>query len=138
MEPLITQFKQFYSDLTRLPTAKFDQIYADDVIFRDPVHQLRGGAELMAYLEPLCEKLEYGHFEYLDQLVQGDTAYIKWNMHFRHPRLGDRTVCVRGMSHLQFTDRVYFHEDSYDLGALIYEQLPLMGSLTRWFKRRLQ
>jgi esterase/lipase superfamily enzyme len=137
VDQLITQFKQFYGDLTQLPVDQFNRLYTDDVIFRDPVHELRGGAELLSYLEPLCRGLEFGRFEYLDELVQGDTAYIKWNMNFRNPKLGERIQSVRGMSHIQFNDRIYYHEDVYDLGAMLYEHVPVVGKITRWLKYRL-
>ena len=34
-------------------------------------------------------------------------------------------------------DRVHFHQDYFDAGALLYEHLPLMGGAIRWLKGRL-
>jgi hypothetical protein len=58
-------------------------------------------------------------------------------MHFKHPKLGNRLISVRGVSHLQISDKIDFHEDFYDMGAMLYEQLPLLGNVTRWLKLRL-
>jgi hypothetical protein len=58
-------------------------------------------------------------------------------MHFRHPGLGDRLISVRGVSHLQINDKIDYHEDFYDMGAMLYEQLPLIGTVTRWLRLRL-
>ena len=76
-------------------------------------------------------------FEYLDELVDHDTAYIKWCMYFSHKRLGSKVIEVRGISHITFAERVTYHEDVYDLGQMIYENLPLIGSTTKWLKKRL-
>lgn len=134
MDQLITQFKQFYGDLTQLPIGQFHRLYGDDVIYRNPVEELRGGAELLSHLERLCCDLEFGHFEFLDELVEGETAYIKWNMNFRNPNCGDRTNIVRGMSHIQFNNRIYYHEDVYDLGNIQCQQVPVVDKLKRWLK----
>lgn len=135
--PLINQFKGLYLDLTQLPMGEFSRVYTDDLIFRDPVHQLNSCAELMAYMEHQCQRLTFGRFEYLDQLVFDDTAYIKWDMHFVHPSFGEATHRVRGMTHIQFRERVFYHEDVYDMGEMLYEKVPLVGAVTRWLKRRL-
>ncbi len=137
MPAVIERFKGFYRDLSQLQVPEFDKIYADDVIFRDPVHEIRGAADLLGYMEALCERVEFCQFEYLDELVTADKAYIKWNMNFRHPSLGQATHTVRGVSHIQFSDRVYYHEDVYDMGQMLYEHLPVLGGATRWLKRRL-
>jgi hypothetical protein len=75
--------------------------------------------------------------EYLDEIIGDRSAYVKWVMHYRHPRLGNRLISVRGVSHLKFSDKIDFQEDFYDMGAMLYEQLPLLGNVTRWLKLRL-
>jgi hypothetical protein len=32
---------------------------------------------------------------------------------------------------------VYLHRDYFDAGALLYEHLPVLGTLIGWLKRRL-
>ncbi len=134
---LIDRFKDFYRDVKHPKLGSIDQVYADDVLFKDPVHELRGAEALHTYLSEMSVNVQSGRFEYLDQIVSDDMAYIKWNMHFKHPRLGKDTITVRGMSQVQFHDRIYFHEDVYDLGQLIYEHVPLLGSVVKGLKKRL-
>ncbi len=134
---LIERFKDYFkvlheSDLSRLCT-----IYADNVVFKDPVHEIRGLVELEDYFTSMCADLSDCRFEYLDELVNGDAAYVKWMMHFKHPRLGNRLISVRGVSHLKLGDKIEFHEDFYDMGAMLYEQLPVLGNVTRWLRMRL-
>ncbi|WP_249411633.1 nuclear transport factor 2 family protein [Marinomonas sp. A3A] len=134
---LIERFKAFYLDVKHPKLDKIDDVYAEDVLFKDPVHELRGAENLHAYLSEMCVNVHSGRFEYLDQIVSDNTAYIKWNMHFKHPKLGNKTITVRGISQVQFNERIYFHEDVYDLGQLIYEHVPLLGAVVKGLKKRL-
>ena len=135
---LIERFKAFYLDVKHPQLDKIDEIYTEDVLFKDPVHELRGTETLHAYLSEMCANVHSGRFEYLDQIVSENTAYIKWNMHFKHPKLGNKTITVRGISQVQFNERIYFHEDVYDLGQLIYEHVPLLlGAVVKGLKKRL-
>lgn len=134
---LIERFKAFYLDVKHPQLDKIDDVYAQDVLFKDPIHDIRGVENLHAYLSEMCVNVHSGRFEYLDQMASDDTAYIKWNMHFKHPKLGNKTVTVRGMSQIQFNERIYFHEDIYDLGQMIYEHVPILGSVVKSLKKRL-
>ena len=135
--PLLSHFKQFYQDIRHTPLDDVPMLYTDNVVFKDPIHKVIGLAELRSYLERMNKNVIEGKFVYLDQLVGASSAYIKWDMHFRHPRLGERPITVRGMSHIQFTDRIHFHEDTYDLGSMLYEHVPVIGAGVRFLKHRL-
>lgn len=135
--PLIERFKNYFKVLHDSDLSQLRTIYADNVVFKDPVHEIRGLVELEDYFNSMCADLSDCRFEYLDELVTDNAAYIKWVMHFKHPRLGNRLISVRGVSHLQLGDKIEFHEDFYDMGAMLYEQLPLLGNVTRWLKLRL-
>lgn len=134
---LIERFKAFYQDVKSPQLNKIESIYANDVRFRDPVHEFSGIDDLYAYLASMCENVAFGRFEYLDQLVGENRAYIKWNMYFQHPKLGKETIVVRGMTQIQFNERIFYHEDSYDLGEMLYERVPALGFVVRKLKQRL-
>lgn len=135
---ILESLKRAYADMRRMDLAGLDRLYADDVIFRDPVTTIRGLPALQDYLAASVSDVPECRFEYLDQLSDAGSAYLKWIMHFRHPRLaGGEMIHVRGISHLQFNERIYFHEDSYDMGQLLYEHVPLLGGLNRWLKSRI-
>ena len=135
--PLINRLKRYCTNLQEADLSELHTIYADTIVFKDPVHTIQGLVELEDYFQALCADLSDCRFEYLDELVSENSAYIKWIMHFRHPKLGNRLISVRGVSHLKFSDLIEFQEDFYDMGAMLYEQLPILGNVTRWLRHRL-
>lgn len=48
-------------------------------------------------------------------------------------------MTVEGATRLEFdeTGKVCLHRDYFDLGAMLYEQLPLLGAVVRTIKGRL-
>ncbi len=135
---LIEQVKIFYRDMSDIKLTQLTDIYDSQVLFKDPVHEIRGIDNLHSYTESLMQNVTTLRFEFLDQLVGNESAYLKWNMHFTHPKLSNKPLTVRGMSQLQFNDKVYYHEDTYDLGEMLYEHLPILGMGTRFVKKRLK
>ncbi len=137
-QTLIEQFKESYRDMAVMKLDALGDLYDDKILFKDPVHEVKGLPALRDYFSSIMSDVRECRFEFLDQLVVEKAAYIKWNMHFRHPGLSSgRLLTVRGMSQLQFDERILYHEDVYDMGAMVYEHIPVVGGLTRWLKRRL-
>lgn len=114
-------------------------LYADDVWFADPAHDIRGKQNLMAYFAAMFKNLDHCSFEIHDTLTDGDGIFMTWTMLMNHPRLrGGETVRVDGASFLKTRDgKVHFHRDYFDLGAMLYENLPLLGRLILKIKQNL-
>jgi len=137
-DTLIKRFMEFYEDFSLDNLGKLDNFYTPDIEFIDPIHRVDGILSLKRYLKKMAGNLSHYRIHYLDSLAVDNMAYLTWEMEFAHKRInGGQVVMLRGMSHLKFTSRVYYHEDCYDLGALVYEHLPLIGSLTRSVKARM-
>ena len=72
-------------------------------------------------------------------IVNDTDVFMTWTMFLNHPRLrnGD-TVRVEGASYLRTRNgKVYYHRDYFDLGSMLYENLPLFGRVIRQLKSRL-
>jgi len=136
---LIERFKLFYQQMLATEWAELDTIYVKDISFCDPIHSIDGREALYRYFDDLCESVVGCRFDFLDQVILPGKAYLKWDMHFSHPRFGlSKTITVRGVTQLQYNESgIYYHEDIYDMGALIYENIPLFGGGIRWLKQRL-
>jgi hypothetical protein len=102
------------------------------------MHHLTGFEQLNDYFNQLYTKLSYCDFVIEQVIAQDSEAAIYWQMRFQHPKLNSgNMVSVQGSSHLKgLDDKVIYHRDYLDLGAMLYEQLPFFGRIIRWFKKR--
>lgn len=41
------------------------------------------------------------------------------------------------LEQIRFTDRIFYHEDFYDLGAMIYQHVPVLGRIIRFINQRI-
>jgi len=135
---LVQQLKQFYEQFSAETIARLDDIYTQDVEFRDPVHTMHGCLAVKNYLRRMAANLTCYRIRYLDEIVGEHTAYLTWEMDYAHRRLRKGSIItVRGMTQVKFTSKIFYHEDSYDMGALLYDHLPGLGTATRHLKHRL-
>ena len=139
MREVLENFCQFYRVLDERPLSELELIYSDDIEFCDPVHCIHGMEDFRRYFEHLMQKVNHCRFD-IDQVNEvGEQAFINWTMHFQHPALkrGDM-ISVDGLSHLKYDVKVYYHRDYFDLGAMLYENIPLLGRFVKGVKKRLQ
>ena len=137
-QSVLEAFKNTYRDMMTMDIPSLDAIYTGDIVFKDPVHKIKGLPALQEYLDSTMQNVHQCRFEFLDQTASEHSAYLKWNMHFSHPRLSKgKILTVRGVSQIEFDEKIYYHEDIYDLGAMLYEHLPLFGAVNRSVKKRM-
>ena len=140
MDESLARFVALYQQLSRDELHRLPEVYANEVVFTDPAHRIEGLAALTDYFAALYQRLAYCRFVITSQLQQGRQAWLGWTMTFSHPRLrGGAPVTVEGATRLEFDEagKVCLHRDYFDLGAMLYEQLPLIGPLVRTIKGRL-
>lgn len=141
MASLVKRIKHLYSDFLAADAGAIAEVYAENIVFSDPVHRLQGLPNMQAYFAGVARNLKSCRFEFDHTLVDGSTLNLWWTMHYRHPSLGKGApLSLRGASLLKLDleqDRVLEHEDIYDLGAMVYEHVPLLGSVLRHIKRQM-
>ena len=140
MDESLARFVALYQQLSSAELHRLPEVYGKEVIFIDPAHRIEGLAALTDYFAVLYRRLAYCRFDITSQLLQGRQAWLGWTMTFSHPRLrGGAPVTVEGATRLEFDEagKVCQHRDYFDLGAMLYEQLPLLGPVVRTIKRRL-
>ncbi|WP_313712999.1 nuclear transport factor 2 family protein [Pseudomonas sp.] len=139
MSTYLQHFTERFATLGAHNLELLGDLYSEDVTFRDPLHHINGLTALRGYFAQLyanVDELRYS-FEGLDEPQPGH-GYIRWTLHFRHPRLaGGQPISLQGCSHVRWRGRVHFHQDYFDAGALLYEHVPVMGRPVRWLKSRL-
>lgn len=141
MTNLLHQLRQLYIQFNPALLDQLHQIYTQDVQFNDPLHAIYGLDKLRDYFANMMQGLDECRFEFhhsLEQPAQGE-AVLFWTMHYRHRKLaGGRWLSLTGNSHIRFKDKVYYHRDYFDAGAMLYEHLPLLGGVIRHIKRRME
>lgn len=136
---LLDHFLTVWRRLDRATIDRIDTLYAPDVRFADPFVQLDGIDALKRYLRHSYDGVAQVEFDFEPPLLGEGEAAVRWLLSFRHPRLkGGDLIEVPGITHLYFGDKVTQHVDYYDAGALLYENVPLIGGAVRLLKRRLQ
>ena len=137
LPPVLEQFIKMYETLEKGQFGRLAEVYALDIHFQDPLHQIHGLTALQRYFEQLYTHLDYCQFKVTHVCPQDNQAFITWDMTFVHPRLNSgKAVVVQGASHLKFTDKITFHRDYTDLGQMLYEHIPLLGAVIKTIKRR--
>jgi hypothetical protein len=141
MQPLwLSNFNALYQGLNKDNLDCLEQIYAPNIVFVDPLHQVTGLPALTCYFEHLYENLKFCHFEINTTFVDQDQKQgaVYWDMTFVHNKIKkNRRITVSGHTHLKTdNNKVIYHRDYFDLGSMLYEQLPLLGVLIRAIKIR--
>ncbi len=119
--------------------ANFERAYHPDIVFTDPLHVIDGMDALVAYSQGLYTNVDSCRFEFERILERQGEATLIWKMHLVHPKLNSgKLVVVPGVTHVLFEDRVFYHRDYFDAGAMLYEQLPVLKQVIGWLKARLK
>ena len=133
------RFAHAFASLDAHNLDRLGALYSDDVRFSDPLHAIQGLPAMTRYFSELYGNVQGLRFDFqgIDPLRQGE-GYLRWTLVYCHPRLnGGQPIQVQGCSHLMWHDKVFYHRDYFDAGALLYEQLPVLGRLIHWLKGRL-
>ena len=137
---VLNQFKDIYQTLDKTNIDTIESIYADNILFSDPFHQVKGLPQLKKYFFELYLNVESIDFEFGESISQGDSFFIQWTMKLTHPKLNNKKPFdVPGATYLKVNSNseIIYHRDYFDAGVMLYERLPLFGSLIRWIKRKI-
>ncbi|AUI86292.1 transcriptional regulator [Vibrio azureus] len=128
-----------YEKLNKSNLYTLEELYHPNVTFEDAAHRLEGWNALKSYFDNLYTNVTRCDFEIHEHQQMGNVGFLIWTMRLQHPKLKKgATIEVKGVSHLRFQDeRVIYHRDYFDLGEMLYENLPLLGSVVKAVKKRL-
>ena len=133
------RFTRFYSSLDLNALDALPGVYHREVTFADPVGVHLGLAAVEDYFRKLLSGCTRCDFVIREQRFDDQRGFLAWTMNFESPRLnGGQPIEVDGSSVLGFRDdRVESQRDYYDMGAMVYEQLPLLGPVVRYIRGRM-
>ncbi|WP_102531381.1 nuclear transport factor 2 family protein [Shewanella sp. 10N.286.52.B9] len=134
---IIDDFIGMYQQLNKDSLHLLNQVYSDEIIFQDPLHKVEGIENLSLYFANLYANVDHIEFDIKEVSCSHQQAAVFWAMHYRHSKLNNgQLITVEGMSQLKFSDKITAHRDYFDLGSMLYEQLPLVGRLIKFIKNK--
>ena len=124
----------FFNGLTPEKLDTLGDIYSPGVEFQNPLHQIRGLAELRKVYEHLLQLFAQVRVTVTD--VHGDdrTGFLLWTMNYQ---IRGMERSITGTSHVRFAPdgRVAVQTDHWDASFPIYGEYPLVGWAMRNIKR---
>lgn len=128
----------FFETLTPDSIARMGEFYAADVWFKDPFNEVQGLGEVQRIFSHMFVALERPRFVVTAEVEDGHQCFLTWDFEFYLRRKGAVLQTIRGSSHLKFNDtrQVVYHRDYWDAAEELYEKLPVLGSLMRWLRKK--
>lgn len=130
----------YWQTLTPDSVAAIASVYTEDAYFRDPFNEVRGVDRLKHVFGDMFVRLHEPRFTITETIHQDSRVLLVWDFTYRIKALKPGlTRKIHGSSLIRFAadGRVNYHRDYWDAAGELYEQLPLVGSLMRWLKKRM-
>lgn len=131
--------EEFFNLFSKERMDLVDVFYDEDVHFIDPMVNFKNRGQLRSYYEKLYQNVESIRFDFLAHIKEGDTHMAAWRMTLVAQKFnGGRPVVVDGISHVRFggkEGKAVYHRDYFDMGAFVYEHVPVVSSLVRLVKK---
>lgn len=137
----IENFKQFYQQLSSKDISGLATVYSKDIEFIDPITTHYGIQDVSNYFSQLFKNTRSCAFNIKNIEQSGAESFtVEWTMVFVSKRLSkSKEITVDGVTLLKTNNNlVIYHRDYYDLGQLIYENIPLLGAVVKKIKEQMR
>jgi len=136
-----TKIKKAFNDYNGKNQEVLDLFYHPDVVFEDPITKVEGIDELKKYYKHAYGNVKFIEFVFKNIVEAGNIYTCEWDMLLKAKMLNfGKEISVRGLSLLTFdeeTSKVIKHHDYLDLGDMVYERIPGVGSFIKMLKSQL-
>ncbi len=135
----LARLVDYWQTLTPATVDAISTIYTEDAYFRDPFNEVTGLEKIRHIFADMFVRLDAPIFTITETIEEPHGALLIWDFTFRiktlKPEMNRR---IHGTSHIRFAPdgRVQYHRDYWDAAGELYEQLPLVGALMRFLKKR--
>ena len=143
----LARLVEYWQTLTPPAVDAIATVYTDDAYFRDPFNEVTGIEKIRHIFADMFVRLHEPRFTIIETIEQvhgeaheeAHSALLIWDFTFRLKTLKpELSRNIHGTSHIRFAadGRVQYHRDYWDAAGELYEQLPIVGSLMRYLKKR--
>lgn len=132
------KFEYTFQNLNKDSMDLVDQFYHADAEFFDPVGSVKGSKKIRTYYENMYQNAKSVSFDFSNFIESGDTIVGIWKMTLVTDKLnGGEPIIVDGNSVVRFKDgKAIYHRDYFDMGAFVYENIPVLGFIVKKIKER--
>jgi ketosteroid isomerase-like protein len=129
-----------YQSLGEGDSSKVAALYAEDIYFEDPTQGIQGKTALMRHIDSTFLNISNFSFKSHKTLAGDTDVFLSWTQIFTHKKLaGGKTIRVEGATYLKTRNgKIYYQRDYFDLGAVVYENLPIIGTVIKGLRARLK
>lgn len=134
------RIQKAFNDLNLNTLNSLDDFYDQNIEFSDPIVKIKGIDAAKAYYAHVYKNVISIKFEFKEIHCDQNHYFAKWFMHLQVKGLNSqKPYTVEGISELKFgsNDKVIYHRDYLDIGAMVYERLPVLGKVIQKIKSML-
>jgi limonene-1,2-epoxide hydrolase len=136
-EKIISFFNKFNGKNSEI----LNEFYSNDVQFQDPITQTDGLDELKKHYTKSYQNIKSIRFDFSEFIATENKYSCTWVMTAAVNGLNSgKEFQVSGVSVLYFNSEglITYHRDYFDLSEMVYEKIPLIGSIVRGIKNKLK
>lgn len=141
---VLSRFRELYKQLAQLNIEQLEDIYHQDIVFVDPVTTHNGLNGVKHYFANLLANTRSCSFIIHNVIDCQDNStdiqhVVTWTMTLETSGLNrGRPISLDGTSMLRVVDdKIILHRDYYDVGQMVYENVPVLGYFIKRIKKGL-
>ena len=112
------------------------EIYAPDVHYCDPFHDVVGVESIHKIYEKMFDQMDEVKITVTGRAVNGNMAFVSWRMSVRKKKKRGE---MEGATRLRFDEKGLVIElvDFYDASIIFEEAVPILGCFMKWLRKRM-
>lgn len=136
-----TKARIFFESLNKNTMDLVSDFYDENVLFSDPIVQLKNCQEVKDYYANLYKNVESISWAFSEEISERMDCALVWRMTLIAKGFnGGKPVVVDGVSVIKFggkEGKAIYHRDYFDMGAFVYEGVPVLGGVIRFVKAKM-
>ena len=138
----IENLVHLYQQLLPFSETQLAHVYASNVSYEDPITKLSGREALRLHFVNLLSRVDEIAFQFDEVHCFDDPnkhhALLCWKAEFCHSGLNQgEMISVEGCTQVHYQEKITHQKHYFDLGNLVYENIPWMGWGIKQLKNRL-
>ena len=110
--------------------------YADDIVFRDSIQEIRGIEAFKAMTERLAERSKDLKMRIVRAVQQENVLFLEWEMTISYKKNPSSVLYGASRVTLNAEGQIAEQRDYYDLWGDIFDNIPKFGPAYRKFMRK--